>query len=212
MSLRLRWLSGILKLTGCALLFFFLLGPKVQQTYTPDRENHWVILLDNSASMTLKDQDNGTSRADQLRNIVTQEPKEWEKKLSKEFLLDYFTFDSQLRLLNTDKSLDFEGTRSSMGSALSSIKERYKKQPLAGVIMITDGSPTDTLLEDVEDLPPVFPLVIQPKNTLKDLSITSTTAQETLFEDAPIIVDINISALGLEKSSYSVSLLSLIHI
>ena len=207
MSLRLRWLSGVLKLTGCALLFFFLLGPKVQQTYTPDRENHWVILLDNSASMALKDQDNGTSRADQLRNIVTQEPKEWEKKLSKEFLLDYFTFDSQLRLLNTDKSLDFEGTRSSMGSALSSIKERYKKQPLAGVIMITDGSPTDTLLEDVEDLPPVFPLVIQPKNTLKDLSITSATAQETLFEDAPIIVDINISALGLEKSSYSVSLM-----
>lgn len=206
MSIRLRWLAGLLKLSGCAMLFFFLLGPKIQRTYTPDRENHWVVLIDNSASMTLKDQDNGASRADQLKTIVNAKPQEWEQDLSKEFLLDYFTFDSQLRLMNADKTLNFEGAGSAMGSALSAIKERYKNQPLAGVLMITDGSPTDSL-ENITDLPPVFPLVIQPQKTLKDLSIISATAQETLFEDAPIIVDISTSALGLQNSNYKISLM-----
>ena len=79
---------------------------------------------------------------------------------------------------------------------LSDLRDRYHGRPLAGILVLTDGSPTDSeaIRSGIQGLPPVFPLVIAPENALVDLALTNLTAQATLFEDAPVMIDATVSA------------------
>ncbi|MCW1922599.1 hypothetical protein OKA05_08535 [Luteolibacter arcticus] len=193
---RIRWLAGSLKWLGFALLLFFLLRPEIVRTHNRPGTNHWAVLLDNSRSMTLQDQDDGKSRADRVKALLEPEPEGWQEKLGKDFILDRFSFDQRL---HHRAPLDFGGNASALARSLGEVRDRYQGRPLAGILVVTDGSPTDTAaLEGMHaGLPPVFPLVIAPDKPLLDLSVASATARATLFEDAPVIVDASISALGL---------------
>ncbi|QJE94368.1 hypothetical protein [Luteolibacter luteus] len=194
--LRIRFLAGGLKWLGFALLLFFLLRPEIVRTHNRPGTNHWALLLDNSRSMTLQDQDDGKSRADRLNALLEPAPEGWQEKLGKDFILDRFSFDQRL---HHRAPLDFTGNASALARALGETRDRYQGRPLAGILVVTDGSPTDAaaLASMKEGLPPVFPLVIAPEKPLQDLSVASATARATLFEDAPLIVDASVSALGL---------------
>jgi hypothetical protein len=195
----LRWLAGGLKFTGFALLLFFLLCPEVVRSFNRPGTNHWVILADHSASMTLKDQAEGASRGETLISLLEPDPAGWQEKLAEDFIVDRFHFDQRLHRHSPDSPPTFDGSASALAGALGKLRERYQGRPLAGVLVLTDGSPTDTaaLAALPEDLPPVFPLVLAPANPLADLSVSALTAQATLFEDAPVIVDATLSAGGL---------------
>jgi hypothetical protein len=197
----LRWLAAGLKLTGLALLLVFILQPKMVKSFNRPGTNHWAILLDNSASMTLKDQNGDLSRADRLKQLVTPEPSAWQRKLAKDFMVDSYSFDVRLRQPKPGAQLAFDGPGSALGRALGDLRDRYQGRPLAGILVITDGSPTDNTA-GVKGLPPTFPLVIAPEKPLLDLSIPTVTAQATLFEDAPLIVDVTVSARGMAGRSF----------
>ncbi len=201
MPVGLRWLAAGLKLTGLALLLVFILQPKVVKSLNRPGTNHWAILLDNSASMTLKDQDGDLSRADRLKQIVTSEPSAWQQQLAKDFVVDSYSFDVRLRQPKPGTPLAFDGPGSALGQALGDLRDRYQGRPLAGILVITDGSPTDSTA-GLKGLPPTFPLVIAPEKPLLDLSIPTVTAQATLFEDAPLIVDVTVSARGMAGKTF----------
>ncbi|MEM9079080.1 MAG: hypothetical protein AAGC74_00110 [Verrucomicrobiota bacterium] len=200
-----RFLAASLKWTGFALLLVFLLQPEVVTSFIRPGTNHWAILLDNSASMTLKDQKNERSRADTLQELFPAEPASWQESLAKDFLVDSYTYDVRLQQNDPDTPLSFEGPRSALGKALNDLHDRYQGRPLAGILVLTDGSPSDSLA-NLKDLPPTFPLVIEPEEPLRDLSVSKVTAQATLFEDAPLIVDATISAQGLKDQKFVASI------
>jgi hypothetical protein len=61
---------------------------------------------------------------------------------------------------------------SAIGSALQKIAQRYEGQPLAGVLLLTDGNATDISgAPDVAGLPPVYPVVVGRDDVLKDVSV-----------------------------------------
>lgn len=195
-----RWLAGGLKLAGFSLLFIFLLRPEIVRTYYKPGVNHWAVLLDHSASMSLEDAVGSESRGEILEGIMEGKAGGWLERLEKEFVVDRYVFDTRLAVESGSGEGKFDGDASSLGRALGEIRERYEGRPLAGVLVITDGAPTDpeVIREIRGDLPPVFPLVIKPDKGLVDLSVEHLTAKATLFEDAPVMVDATVSAKGLE--------------
>jgi hypothetical protein len=198
MSLRLRWLAASLKWLGFAFLLGFILRPEVIRSFNRPGTNHWAILSDNSRSMTIQDQRDGKSRADRFAQLIDPKKTTWQTELEKQFLVDRFSFDSRLHRQVENVPLPFDGSASGLFQSLAALRERYDGRPLAGVLVLTDGSPTDRLSSDeLKKLPPVFPLVIAPEKPLTDLSIPTASAQVTLFEDAPVMVDATISATGL---------------
>lgn len=201
MSLGLRWLAASLKWAGFALLLVFILQPKVVTSFNRPGTNHWAVLLDTSASMTLKDQTGDLSRADRLQQLFTPEPSEWQKKLARDFIVDCYTYDIRLRQPKPGAPLVFDGPGSALGRALGDLRDRYQGRPLAGILVMTDGSPTDSTA-NLKGLPPTFPLVIAPEKPLLDLSIPTVVAQATLFEDAPLIVDVTVSARGMAGKTF----------
>ena len=203
LPVRLRWLAGGLKFLGFALLLIFILRPEIVTTFNRPGTNHWAVLLDNSASMTLGDARNDTSRADVLTEIIAPEPGNWQERLAEDFVLDTFAFDSRITRQSAGVPLKFDGQASSLGKALGDLRDRYHGRPLAGILVITDGSPTDakTIQSGIENLSPVFPLVIAPENEIVDLALANLTAQATLFEDAPVMVDATVTARGFSGNS-----------
>jgi len=194
--LPLKLLAGTMKLLGCVTLLIFILEPKVATKTHPPGVNHWAVLVDTSGSMKLKDQKSGRSRADRVTSALSSNARPWEIKLNQEFIVNNFSYDTKVNLLQRDQLIDFEGNGSSLGQALETLKNRYKNQPLAGILVLTDGCHTDTI--NTKDLPPVYPLVIKPEIPLKDLAVTSLTTQESLFEDSPLVVNVTLSAVGLK--------------
>lgn len=201
----LRWLAASAKWLGCALLLVFILQPKVVKSFNRPGTNHFAILLDTSASMTLRDQTGDISRADRLQQFITPEPSPWQRQLAKDFVVDTYSFDVRLRQPKPGAPLVFDGPGSALGQALGDLRDRYQGRPLAGILVITDGSPTDRTAK-LTGLPPTFPLVVAPEKPLLDLAIPTVTAQATLFEDAPLIVDVTVSARGMAGKTFVATL------
>ena len=201
MPVGLRWLAAGVKVLGFVFLLLFILRPETVRSFNRPGTNHWAVLLDNSASMTLKDQNDGLSRADRLKEIVLPDAG-WQEALAKDFVVETFQFDTRLR---PGPPATFDGAGSALGRALGDVRDRYQGRPLAGILVITDGSPTDSV-DQLGKLPPTFPLVIGPERILLDVAVKGVSSQATLFEDAPVMVDAALSARGLAGRKVVVSI------
>src|SRR6476619_5741060 len=104
----LRWIAGGLKAVGILILALCLLEPLFSGHRARPGANQFVVLADNSQSMTLKDALNHQSRGDQLKSIAGKDAR-WLAQIGRDFDLRQFTFDSQLRSVNNFDALTFDG-------------------------------------------------------------------------------------------------------
>src|SRR6185369_4976576 len=94
-------------------------------------------------------------------------------------------------------NLDFSGGGSSLGKALHDIAERYRGQPLAGVLVFSDGNATDISGSfDGNGLPPVFSALVGGDGSARDISLRKVAVTQTAFEDAPVTMQADVAASG----------------
>ena len=119
-------------------------------------------MADNSQGMQIKDRDETRSRGELLRDLVSMGKSDWLAKLDANFQLRRYLFDARLQSTRDFSELALDGRASAIGSALRTIAGRYRGQPLAGVLLLTDGNATDMPDGKVDwnGLPPVYPVVI----------------------------------------------------
>jgi len=78
------------------------------------------------------------------------------------------------------------------------VRERFEGQPLAGVLLLTDGNATDLPSDgtlDLAGLPPIYPVVVG-DGGVRDLRIERATVRQTEFDDAPVSVQVDLSGHG----------------
>jgi len=76
------------------------------------------------------------------------------------------------------------------------LMERHHGQPLAGIILLTDGVASDLDDRELSGLPPVYPVVFGSDSPPRDVAIASTAVTQTAFEDAPVTVQADLAAIG----------------
>jgi hypothetical protein len=105
---------------------------------------------------------------------------------------------ADLRLQPTQDfhELTFDGRASALGTAMRSLADRYRGQPLAGVILLTDGVAPDIAGLDTTGLPPIHSVVFGNEQPPRDLAISGTSVSQTAFEDAPVTIQADIAAVG----------------
>lgn len=200
-----RAFSLFLKLTGFALLLAFLLEPTWTTTRPREGANVFALLADNSMGMRLRDTGAAETRGEQLRELLTSARSEWENKLEETFLVRRYLFDSRLDSARNFGELDFEGRGTALGSALARLGERFQGQPLAGILLFTDGNATDLEngFTEIAGLPPVYPVLIGKDSPLRDVSLEKVTATQTVFEDAPVTLTASVRADGFPSEKIS---------
>lgn len=188
----------VLKLLGLALLALCALEPRWTSERAKPGANFFAVLADNSRSLTLVEAGETMPRSDQLKGILDPERSFWQASLAENFEVRRYVFDSGLQAVPDFSSLDFQGRVSGLGSALTRLRERFTGRPLAGVILLSDGNATDltTAPSEATGLPPLYPVILGEKGPARDLALTQVTTSTTAFEDAPVTIKAEATAVG----------------
>ena len=209
-----RALCFLLKLIGVLALALCLLEPLWSRERARPGANYFAVLADNSQGMKIKDRGATRSRGEDLQAVLTGEKQLWQPALDENFQLRRYFFDARLQSTRDFSELAFDGRVSSMVSSLRNLADRYNGQPLAGVLLFTDGNATDLGdgLPDLSGLPPVYPVVMGTDDAVEDVSVQRVTVSQTAFEDAPVTMQAEVAATGYPGETVVAQLIKVGHL
>ncbi len=187
-----------LRALGIGLLLLCLLDPQWTTPRAKKGANLFAIVADNSQSLQITDAGATGSRLAQVRGALTGDGSRWLASLADEFQLRPYVFDRDLRRVRDFTELDATGDHTATGDALKKLRERFTGQPLAGILLFTDGNATDlpTGLGDTNGLPPIYPVIVGSAEGLRDVRIDRADVHQTVFDDAPVSVRTTIAGQG----------------
>lgn len=191
-----RMIGLVLRLVGLAALAACLVDPMWTDSQPRPGANTFAIAADNSQGMEIQDRGATKTRAAQMRDLLGHDKAPWQLKLAETFQLRRYLFDSRLLSTRDFGELKFDGRASGINTALNDLAERYRGQPLAGILLFTDGNATDLPPQQQPNLPPIYPVMVGREGALRDLSISSVTASQSAFEDAPVTIQAEALASG----------------
>jgi uncharacterized membrane protein len=198
-SNRVRFGCGLLKFAGVLALALCLLEPLWVGQRAKPGANLFALIADNSQSLrTVRDPGETESRGGILRRELRAGAATWESTLEQTFQVRRYLFDSRLENTRDFGELNFEGRATSLIHVLETLRERWRGQAVAGVLLFTDGNATDLPRElpALEGCPPVYPVLIGKDSGLRDIALDRVSVSQTAFEDAPVTVQAEVSAPG----------------
>jgi uncharacterized membrane protein len=199
-----RVACALLKLLGLVALAACLLEPLWTSKRAKPGANYFVVLSDNSMGMQIKDRGDTRSRADHLRELVAEKKDGWQNKLEDMFQLRRYLFDSHLQPARDFSELTFDGRASAIGHSLRTIADRYRGQPIAGVLLLSDGNATDIAAASFDNagLPPIYPVLIGDNEPARDIAVANVKISQTSFEDAPVTIQADVAHSGYSGASF----------
>ena len=185
-----------LKLAAVLLLCLVVLEPLVTEQRARPGANHLLVLVDESASLRVRDRNAATPRSEEAEALVSPEHP-WLVRAGQDFDVHAYAFGSGLRALELPAELAFQARHSSLAHSLRRLAERWNERPVAGIVLVTDGLATDDLetLRSVR-LPPVHAVVLgdEPR---PDLAVMRVDATQTPFEESPVTVRAELAGSGI---------------
>ena len=175
-----------LRTLGLGLLLLCLLDPQWVSPRPKKGANLLAILADNSQGLQVADAGESVSRGAKLRTALTEPGAKWLEAVSDTFQVRPYIFDRDLKRVRDFSELDFQGNSTALGGALKKLRERLNGQPLAGILLFTDGNATDLPngLGDTGGVP-VYPVVVGSPDGLRDVRVERADMRLTAFDDAP---------------------------
>ncbi|HEY3966667.1 MAG TPA: glutamine amidotransferase [Planctomycetaceae bacterium] len=188
-----RVVAALFKWTGIAILAACLVEPLINTTRPRPGSNLFLVMADNSRSLQLADSGNRESRGKLMQaELADQSP--WLARLGQDFDLRRYAFDTALHPVSSFAELTLDGEASALTESLSSLADRFRGQPVAGILLLTDGNATDLgeTVRDWKGLPPVYAVPIGSEKGLVDLSVSHVAVTQTNFEAAPVTITASI--------------------
>jgi uncharacterized membrane protein len=202
---------ALLKIVGVLALALCLLDPLWVSERARPGANIFGVIADNSQSLKMKDASETHSRGDLLHEQLTGSAKGWRSALDENFQVRRYTFDSRLQNTRDFAELNFDGRASALGASLRTAIEYWRGQPVAGVLLFTDGNATDIAadLPALDGCPPIYPVVVGNDAAIQDVSLNKVGASQTAFEDAPVTVQAAVDASGFDGAGITTRLIEI---
>lgn len=200
-----------LKFLGLLALLLCLLEPLWSGQRARPGANYFAVVADNSQGMNIKDPGENRNRGELMRDLLTTDQKVWQGKLEETFQVRRYLFDSRLQFSKNFSELAFDGRSSALGSALRSVADRYRGQPLAGVLLFTDGNATDMAegAASLSGVPPIYPVVLGSDAPVTDVALQKVAVTQTAFEDAPVSIQADVTSDGFTGTELVAQLLEM---
>ena len=195
-----------------AALVLFLFRPVVLVTPLGARDAIVPVLIDASRSMRLNDAD-GRTRIARAAALVKEQLL---PALTRQSSPQLFSVGERLEPTTLD-SLKADQRRSDLSRALSGIRDRYRGQRVAGIVLVSDGGDTSRPAGETAEGPslasdptetdlPVFAIGVGSSQGLRDRQIAGITAGEQRLDQAS--VDLRVTALssGFGRAPFAIRL------
>lgn len=198
--LPLRSALALAGLRGLALLLLFalLLGPALIVQQRQRLVPSVAVLVDNSASMGLRDGDPAATRLDKARRALGSPQAGLLHDLAGRFHLETYLFSDEPRRVSESElnraRPDGDATR--IQEAISDVAGRARREPLAGIVLLSDGARTDNLPPRA---PPGVPVVAIPMGNpeqFRDIAVTPVNVPPLGFTNIPLDLDFSVRTHG----------------
>jgi hypothetical protein len=131
-------LSALLRLLALGVLFFILSQPQAQNESVTILRPEIAVLVDNSLSMNDPVDDSQPRRADRVKEFLASRSVQDARKT---YDFRFFNLD-QAELAPDKPPTNFTANRSDILSAVEQLIDHFKGQPLAAVLLLSDGLDT----------------------------------------------------------------------
>lgn len=204
-----RGLAALLKGIAVVALAVCLVEPLFTGTRPRPGSNLFLVVTDNSRSLKLSDGDSGASRGQTMKTRLADDSS-WLTRLAQDFDVRRYVFDTNLRPVKSFSELTIDGEASAMNTSLAALVDRFRGQPVAGILLLTDGNATDLsdVPLDTKKLPPVYSVAIGADRGLVDLSVSHVAVSQTNFEAAPVTITATIDGRSVSGKEVGVRLLN----
>jgi uncharacterized membrane protein len=196
-----RALLLLIRVPLLALALFVLLRPTLELKVAVAQQNFVGVLLDDSRSMQVADHD-GKPRSDFILNELGRPDARLLTELGKRFQLRVYRFSSSAERLQSTGDLQFEGTGTRLGEAFDRARDELSGLPVAGLVLVTDGSDnsTTTLDEAIANLKaqamPVFAVGVGRERMSRDVQVTRVETPRRTLKGSALVLDLVITQTG----------------
>ena len=196
LSWRQRSILGGLRIASLLLLVLFLLRP-VSTEPAAMRDAVVPVIVDASRSMRLTDVTEGR-RIDRATAAVREQIL---PSLETEFQVDVLTLGDDIRQSDVTAllSLEPDGARSDLLSALTEVEQRYPSRTVAGVVLVTDGGDTSgrEIAEVASEIGfPVYAVGVGALQPTLDLPVAGLTAGAAPAAGSVVDIDVSVVSYG----------------
>ena len=139
-SRRVKYISIGLRTAALILLCLPFFEPAMMVPDVIPRENFVAILVDNSASMGIKDGHWGESRYQDTQTILTNPDNGLLPVLEDKYKVRFYAFNKEVTRTDSLGQLDPQGRKTNMTAAFQRISTDFKGLPLSGIVLFTDGA------------------------------------------------------------------------
>ncbi|MCG8466830.1 MAG: VWA domain-containing protein, partial [Gemmatimonadetes bacterium] len=222
-----RRVLTILRVVAFSILLFLLFRPVLLVSTVVPRRNFVAVLLDDSRSMRVADEDEST-RAQRIvdwfsseavdslaTTAATMERLEEDggalrRALEERFRLRLYGFDSDATRIGGPEMLAFDGDRTSLGDALSRVGQEMSGLPLSGIVVVSDGADTDdeaavplseALLAVRASGVPVYTIGLGAERIAPDIEVRRIELPRRALEGTTVVADVIVSHAGLAGRS-----------
>jgi hypothetical protein len=187
---------ALLKIAGAALLLACLLEPIWSGERAKPGANLFAVVADNSRSMGVRDSGATETRGAALVRALADTDSRWRNKLAEDFEVRNYLADSRLLPTQDFHELAFDGEATLTAKTFHTLTDRHRGQPLAGLMFLTDGVVPDLDPATLAGLPPVYPVIFASDTPERDIALGTPTVTQTSFEDAPVTIQVEVTATG----------------
>lgn len=179
-----------------------LLRPMLLLKVAVPQQNFVGILLDDSRSMQVADHDGGKPRSAFTLEELGRPDAPLLTALGARFNLRIFRFSSSAERLQSTADLKFEGTGTRLGDALDRARNELSGLPVAGLVLVTDGSDNAerTIDESIAGLKaqgmPVFSVGVGKEALTRDVQITRVETPRQALKGASLVLDVVVTQVG----------------
>ena len=196
-----RAVMAALRLGLVAILVFILFRPTLILTSVVPQRNFVGILIDDSQSMRITDQD-GVARSDFIQSTFGSEGSELLTALSEKFTLRYFRFSRDASRLNDMVDLSYSGTATDLGNVMVRAQEELAGVPISGLVVFSDGADNsgEALAESLLPLQaaniPVYTVGLGEEELSPDVQVSRVEMPRTVLVGTSLVVDVIVSHRG----------------
>ncbi len=201
-----RTLLYTLRTLAFAALLFALFSPELVLTTAASERGVVGLLVDNSLSMTIADEAEGSTRAERIAGVLGEAGAIAD--LRRSFDVRLFKFGAKTQGLNSLEELDFSDSATRLGEALDQAREALSGLPVAALVAVTDGAHNTDLSLDAALLSlqaadlPLHTLGVGRSEHAADIEIAPVAVPRSVLKGTAIAVDVEISAPGFAGSQF----------
>jgi uncharacterized membrane protein len=198
-----------LRVALLAVVVFCLFRPVLVVKAAVPQQNFVAVLLDDSRSMQIADQDQ-QPRGNFLRQEFGAPDRGQLGNLSQRFMVRTFRFSSQAARLEDEDALTFAGAQTALGAALDGARQELAGLPLAGIVLVSDGADTkesglgESLLALKSQGIPVFTVGVGRETLERDIQIGRVSTPRTALKGTTLMVDVVLTQTGFAGQTVNV--------